>query len=86
MSHLPTSPGVSALYPFGTSEAFHRAARELDASVLGELPIVAGLSAGGDQGKPLIISSSVDAQEQAVRTSFQKVARLVWDKLKDGSS
>lgn len=83
MSHLPTTP---PLYPFGSSAPFYCAASQLDASVLGEVAIVPGLSAGGDEGKPLIISPRMDGgegsgAEEEVRKVFRDVAGLVWRKI-----
>ncbi|KAL7414775.1 P-loop containing nucleoside triphosphate hydrolase protein [Mrakia frigida] len=82
MSHLSTSP---PLYPFGSSAAFRQAASELNASVLGEIPIVQGLSAGGDEGKPLVICAPRNGEgsgpEEEVRKVFRGVAELVWRKI-----
>ena len=63
-----------------------KAARELDASVLGEVPIVQALSAGGDEGKPLVISAPKEGEEgsgpeEEVRKAFRGVAELVWRKI-----
>jgi ATP-binding protein involved in chromosome partitioning len=41
---------------FGSAERFNTVAKNLGANVLGELPLVPGVSKSGDTGKPYILA------------------------------
>jgi ATP-binding protein involved in chromosome partitioning len=81
MSSIPATPSSPALFPFGSPDKFHRAARELDAPVLGDLPIASGVSEGGDSGRPVVISGEGGESEETIRKVMKGVAEGVWGKL-----
>ncbi|CED82812.1 Predicted ATPase, nucleotide-binding [Phaffia rhodozyma] len=86
MSHLPTTPPI---YPFGPPDKFHQAARELNLPVLGDLPLVPEVSAGGDSGRPVVLLEAphVDRKEtnnehdegvRMVKREMSRLAEKVW--------
>lgn len=87
MSYLPTTP---PLYPFGRPDKFYKAAEELQVRVLGELPMVSEVSAGGDDGRPVVIAptrtktegGSVGNGVENVKEVMGRVARDLWKSLR----
>lgn len=72
------------MFPFGSAEAFERAARELGVAEIGRLPLVEAISSGGDEGKPVVLrgkGEKRDAGEEEVREVFGKMAEGVWREL-----
>jgi len=61
---------------FGPLTPFHNTAEELSLKVLGELPLVAAVSSGGDAGMPAILGS--DHQAAEVKQVMKAVACTVW--------
>ncbi|KIM56549.1 hypothetical protein SCLCIDRAFT_17148 [Scleroderma citrinum Foug A] len=76
-------------YLFGSPAAFRSIAASLDVPVLGELPLVKGVSVGGDNGVPYVLTSSKEQAEEdsaggAVwRNVMQEIAGTVWHALKE---
>ncbi|KAG6331222.1 hypothetical protein ID866_7866 [Astraeus odoratus] len=74
-------------YLFGSPAAFHNIATSLDVPVLGELPLVKGVSAGGDDGVPyILIASKEQAKEDGAggavwRNAMEEIAGTVWKTL-----
>jgi len=72
---------------FGSPEAFRGTAAQLKLSVLGELPLVQGVSSGGDQGVPyaLVVNEKMDTLDGAGGTEWkstlESVASRVWSLL-----
>jgi len=71
---------------FGSSDAFTRTAKRMGVDVLGALPIVGGVSGGGDRGVPFMLTSSGLNSEQGKgegektwRGVMEDVADRVWD-------
>jgi ATP-binding protein involved in chromosome partitioning len=69
---------------FGSSERFNSIAKQLGVQVLGELPLVPGVSMSGDGGKPysLVGGSKTDGKaSEWWNGEIEKVASNVWDNL-----
>ncbi|KAF9244273.1 P-loop containing nucleoside triphosphate hydrolase protein [Melanogaster broomeanus] len=75
---------------FGSPEAFRTIASTLGVPVLGELPLVKGVSIGGDSGIPYVLTTSsqqteTDAAGGAVwRSVMENAAKRVWESLGQG--
>lgn len=81
MSSILATSTTPAIFPFGPSDKFYRAAQELDARVIGDLPIASGVSEGGDSGRPVVISDKGGESEETIRRVMRGVAEDVWKKL-----
>ncbi|KAF8312861.1 P-loop containing nucleoside triphosphate hydrolase protein [Clavulina sp. PMI_390] len=85
MSHFtcPTCPPNTAEphYIFGPTTHFHKAAREMGTSVLGELPLVPGVSRGGDAGIPIVLHPGESAQEREVGEVMREVGSKIYTAL-----
>jgi len=72
---------------FGSPAAFRATAASLGVGVLGELPLVQGVSSGGDQGVPyaLVVDDKMNAKDGAGgvewKTTMESVASKVWTSL-----
>jgi ATP-binding protein involved in chromosome partitioning len=67
-------------YPFGPPDRFRSVAEGLGAPILGELPVVPGVSAGGDRGLPFALvggAQATPAEGQWIGT-MEEVAQQVW--------
>jgi len=64
---------------FGPLDSFHQVAANLSLPVLGELPLVPLLSAGGDAGRPLVLSTDKGAEE--TKKVMGGLADFVWTKI-----
>ncbi|KAL7424919.1 hypothetical protein Q5752_000606 [Cryptotrichosporon argae] len=62
---------------FGSADAFERAAADMGLDVLGRVPLVKGVSDGGDAGRPVMIQSSAEGQQ--VRDTMRGVGRRMWE-------
>jgi len=77
------------LYLFGSPTAFFSIATPLDVLVLGELPLVKGVSVGGDNGMPYVLTSSKEQGEEdnadgvVWRDVVQELAGTEWQALKE---
>lgn len=69
---------------FGSPDAFRGIAARLGVDILGELPLVQGVSSGGDQGVPyaLIVDKKTNEVDGmggvAWKTTMENVAGKVW--------
>ena len=69
---------------FGSPTAFRNVASSLDVPILGELPLVKGVSVGGDSGVPYVLTSSKEQAEEdgaggtVWRNAMQEIAGTVW--------
>ncbi|KAG2010014.1 mrp protein [Coprinopsis cinerea AmutBmut pab1-1] len=59
----PTCVNPEPKYLFGTPDRFRTVASNLSIPILGELPLVEGVSGGGDQGWPVVLKSGGGAKE-----------------------
>lgn len=66
---------------FGTPSQFRTTAERMGASVLGELPLVAGVSSEGDRGVPYMMSADVGLGGEEWKNTMKDVARDVWRKI-----
>jgi ATP-binding protein involved in chromosome partitioning len=72
---------------FGSPDAFRETATHLGLSILGELPLVQGVSSGGDQGVPYaLVMDDKTKMEDGVggvewKGSMERVASKVWTSL-----
>jgi ATP-binding protein involved in chromosome partitioning len=68
---------------FGSSENFLRTAREVGVPVLGELPLVQSVNAGGDAGVPFMLTASThsDRASKEWQSTMVDVASKLWDSL-----
>jgi len=81
-------PGCEARHHlYGPPEAFHATASRLGVDILAELPLVPGVSKGGDAGLPYGLLSSTKDGDQAGRggkewlEDMRLVAEKVWCKV-----
>ncbi|KAI6026530.1 hypothetical protein PISMIDRAFT_284698 [Pisolithus microcarpus 441] len=80
---------VTPHYVFGSPTAFRTIATSLNVPVLGELPLVKGVSTGGDGGVPYILTASKEQADEdsaggAVwRNVMQEMAGDVWRALEE---
>ncbi|KAI5123929.1 hypothetical protein M0805_006346 [Coniferiporia weirii] len=73
-------------FPFGSSESFRNAASDVDAPILGELPLIPEVSTGGDKGIPFVLAAggkSLDRAENQWNDSMLGVASHVWHTLSE---
>lgn len=68
---------------FGSARSFKRAAEELKVPILGELPLVPAVNAGGDGGVPFMLSASEQNDKAAKEwnDNMKKVAAGLWEGL-----
>ncbi len=60
-------------YLFGSPDRFREAAKLMEVDVLGELPLVPGVSEGGDSGIPYALSARNEAWNEVMRGVAEKV-------------
>jgi ATP-binding protein involved in chromosome partitioning len=63
---------------FGSSDSFHSTARRLGLKVLGELPVVPGVSGGGDTGIPFALIQDEEVGGRKWKEAMREVAEKVW--------
>ncbi|TFK32313.1 P-loop containing nucleoside triphosphate hydrolase protein, partial [Crucibulum laeve] len=74
----PTCITPSPQYLFGKSDAFYATAERLSVPVLGELPLVAGVSTSADGGWPYVLGASKDGDgERQWKETMGKIAESV---------
>ncbi|KAH8096856.1 P-loop containing nucleoside triphosphate hydrolase protein [Cristinia sonorae] len=65
-------------YIFGQPDSFHSTANHLGAKVLGELPLVAGVSKSSDKGVPYMLEAAGDEEW---KSTMKQIADDVWKTL-----
>ncbi len=75
-SHFTCSTCATPHELFGSTAAFERMADDLAMDVLGRLPLVPGVSEGGDQGRPFMVQSD-PAGDEVRRVMSEVAARVV---------
>lgn len=73
MSHYICDTCSTPHYLFGSTDAFHNTAKELELRVLGELPLVPHISEASDRGTPFMLAGLNPAGPNA--KEVQKVMR-----------
>ena len=70
---------------FGSPESFINAAKDLKIPVLGQLPLVPAVNAGGDAGVPFMLTAPQHADKAATdwRNNMADIASKLWDGLPD---
>jgi len=86
-SHFICSSCAKPHYLFGSPAGFRSTAERLHIDILGELPLVPGVSAGGDEGVPYALLSSEKRQNDGTGgdewiEEMGGVARRVWSSLR----
>ncbi|KAK0216989.1 P-loop containing nucleoside triphosphate hydrolase protein [Armillaria fumosa] len=76
-SHFVCGNCSTPHYLFGSPDRFREAARLMEVDVLGELPLVLGVSEGGDSGVPYALTGQNEAWNEVMRG----IAEKVWAKL-----
>ncbi|KAJ7049465.1 P-loop containing nucleoside triphosphate hydrolase protein, partial [Mycena amicta] len=69
---------------FGSSATFHDVAKRLNIDVLAELPLVPGVSMGGDAGVPFALTQHVKQRGTGADVwdaEMQRVAQSIWQKI-----
>lgn len=64
-------------YIFGPPTAFRRVASELDARILGELPVLSSVSESGDRGVPVVLSAKSEGEKEWQEV-LKRAADEVW--------
>ena len=77
MSHYTCDTCTTQHHLFGSTDAFHAAAKELELRVLGELPLVPRISEASDRGTPFMLTGLDPAEPNA--KEVQKTMRMVAD-------
>ncbi|KAK0473340.1 ParA/MinD ATPase like-domain-containing protein [Armillaria novae-zelandiae] len=72
-SHFVCGTCSTPHYLFGSPDRFREAARLMEVDVLGELPLVPGVSEGGDSGVPYALSGRNEAWNDVMRGVAEKV-------------
>jgi len=86
-SHFICSTCTVPHHLFGSPEAFRGTAAQLGLSVLGELPLVQGVSSGGDRGVPyaLVVNEKMNTLDGTGgaewKSTMENVASRVWSLL-----
>ncbi|KAI0079175.1 P-loop containing nucleoside triphosphate hydrolase protein [Panus rudis PR-1116 ss-1] len=78
-SHFTCSSCSTPHYIFGSPKSFHETASQVGANVLGELPLVAGVSEASDKGVPYMLTGNEANAEW--KNSMTKIATQVWQAL-----
>ena len=88
MSHYICETCTTPHYLFGSTDAFHAAAKEMELRVLGELPLVPRISEASDRGAPFMLTGLNPAESNAkeVQKTMGEVADAVIGALALGSS
>ncbi|KAK0199865.1 P-loop containing nucleoside triphosphate hydrolase protein [Desarmillaria ectypa] len=75
-------------YLFGSPDRFHETAKQMEVDVLAELPLVPGVSEGGDSGIPYALSgrNENEAGGKAWNEAMKSVAEKVWATLQGSLS
>jgi len=75
---------------FGSPDSFYKAAKDLGVPVLGEIPLVPGVSTGGDRARhvcgPGWEEGEMTGGEREVRTVMADVGARVWEALAQRAS
>jgi len=76
MSHYICESCTTPHYLFGSTDAFHTAAKELELRVLGELPLVPRISEASDRGAPFMLTGLNPAEPnmKKVQETMREVA------------
>ncbi|KAK0450435.1 P-loop containing nucleoside triphosphate hydrolase protein [Desarmillaria tabescens] len=79
-SHFICGKCSTPHYLFGSPERFHEAAKQMEVDILAELPLVPGVSEGGDSGTPYTLSgrNEDEAGGKAWNEAMRSVAEKVW--------
>ena len=79
MSHYICDTCATPHYLFGSTDAFHTAAKELELRVLGELPLVPRISEASDQGTPFMLTglNPADPNAKEVQKTMRDAAEAV---------
>ena len=66
-------------YLFGSADAFHTTAKELELRVLGELPLVQRISEASDRGIPFMLTglNPADPNAKEVQKTMREAAEAV---------
>jgi ATP-binding protein involved in chromosome partitioning len=79
MSHYICDTCTTPHYLFGSTDAFHTVAKELELRVLGELPLVPRISEASDRGTPFVLTglNPADPNANEVQKTMKEVAEAV---------
>ncbi|CAL1710728.1 unnamed protein product [Somion occarium] len=77
-SHFICRNCATPHYIFGSPKSFHETASQVGAKVLGELPLVGGVSEASDHGVPYML---VGEGNQEWKGTMSRIAGEVWDSL-----
>ena len=77
-SHFTCPSCTTPHYIFGSPDAFRSTADRLGAKILGELPLVAGVSSSSDKGVPYMLESEGNEEWQS---TMKSIANAVWKAL-----
>lgn len=77
-SHFLCSNCATPHYIFGPPDSFRSTASHLGASILGELPLVAGVSSSSDRGVPYMLEAAGDEEW---KSTMKRIADEVWKTL-----
>lgn len=79
MSHYICDTCATPHYLFGSTDAFHMAAKELELRVLGELPLVPRISEASDRGTPFMLTglNPTDPNAKEVQKTMREAAEAV---------
>jgi len=75
-SHFICSSCSTPHYLYGSPDKFRETAARLDCKILGELPVSADVSSGGDQGIPFALSTSKNREWDSTMNSVAEQVRL----------
>ncbi|KAL6304486.1 P-loop containing nucleoside triphosphate hydrolase protein [Sparassis latifolia] len=84
-SHFICPSCATSHYLFGPPKSFRATATRLGVDVLGELPLVPGVSSGGDKGIPYALASAdavPDGGREQWLATMDDIASRVWQSLK----
>lgn len=74
-SHFICANCTTPHYIFGSPKSFRNTASQVGASILGELPLVGGVSEASDRGAPYMLSRDGNPEW---RNTMKGVAETVW--------
>ena len=79
MSHYICDTCTTPHYLFGSTDAFHTTAKELELRVLGELPLVPRISEASDRGTPFMLTglNPADPNAKEVQKAMKEAADTV---------